>query len=131
MRTITLKSEFVMSVEDLKFLDELPANLPETKLSKKQIEQLGTLYHKYISKIDNLDWSPPLVQIEMSEKWPSGPRMKRHEAQRICLGFLASENARNKMNQAGAVRHFFSSITSRPAAARLVSKVWNTDTIYK
>ena len=122
--TISLKPEFVMSKQDIEQYQALPDNLPDIKLTAKQIEFVSALYHKYITKIDNLDWSPSLVNIEMKEKWPSGPRMKRHQAQRIVLNNLVSENGRNKMTKDKALNHFFTAMTCRPAYTRLVSKVW-------
>ena len=64
-------------------------NLPGTHLTKKEKDRVSRVYHDYIARhIDNRDWSPALVETEQKENWPSGQRMKKHEAQRIVLGWL-------------------------------------------
>ena len=37
-KTYKLNKDYVMSLEDIKALESLPDNLPDTKLTKKQIE---------------------------------------------------------------------------------------------
>lgn len=129
MKTIKLLPEFVMTKEEIASYEALPENMPETKLTEKQKELVSSLYHKYISKIDNLDWSPRLVEMEKREKWPSGARMKHHEAQRICLNFLLMEQGKS-MTHKQAMKHFFVALTCRDAYKRLISKVYSYDQIY-
>lgn len=124
-KTIKLLPAFVMTKEEIEQYNNLPDNMPDTKLTNKQLEFVSILYHKYISKIDNMDWSPSLVSMEMREKWPSGPRMKLHQAQRIVLNNLVNENERKTMTQGKAMMHFFTAMTCRPAYVRLVSKIWD------
>ena len=110
-----IKKEFKVSQGDRTFLEELKPNLPETHLTKKEIQKVGELYHKYIGRtIDNLDWNQNLEDVEKSEKWPSGPRMKMHEARRICLGFVL--DLREKMTDKQAAKTFHSSLRSRSAS---------------
>lgn len=118
-----MKKEYRMSKEDRDFLGNLPNNLPETRLTKKERDKVGQLYRKYISSIDNWDWSPALVDVELSEKWPSGPRLKRHEAERIVLGFLESSPV--KMTNKDAAKYFYYSMTNREASIKLISKIYD------
>lgn len=128
---VTLKKEFKMRAKDLEFLAALPDNMPDTKLTGKQEQQIAELYYRYISPIDNAHWGRTLEDIEKAEKWPSGPRMKRTGAQRIVLGFLVNEQRLNGMSDKRAAFHFFSSMQSREAAVKLISHVWNVKPIYK
>ena len=131
MKTVTMKSEFVMNQEDINFLNSLPDNLPETKLKKAEKERIGAIYHRYISQIDNYDWSPSLVAIEQREKWPSGPRVKTHEAQRMILGWLVLYNENDKeMTPERANYVFYSSLSNRPTSIRLLSFIYNIPPVY-
>ncbi len=125
MKKVNLKKEFVMEKAEVEAYNALPDNTPETKLTAKQAELVKSLYWKYIRRIDNLDWSPSLVSIELSEKWPSGPRMKEVQAMRIVLNNLVNEQSRNGTTLEKAMQHFFIALTCRPAYARLVSKIWD------
>jgi len=119
----TIKKDYRMSKKDVEFLNGLAPNLPETKLKKSEIDTVSSLYYKYIGrKLDNIDWSPALVDMEMSEKWPSGHRMKRHEAQRIVLGFLV--NSPIKMTNSEAAHNFFYSLNNRESSRRLTSIIY-------
>jgi len=120
----TLKNEFIMTKEEIENYNSLPENLPQTKLSARQIGFIGDLYRKYISKIDGQSWSMELYRIEQKEKWPSGARMKEHEAKRICLNCLTGENSKKYMNDKEAARHFFSSLHCRESYRRVVAYVW-------
>jgi hypothetical protein len=129
--TIKLKSEFIMSQEDIDFLNSLPDNLPETKLKKADVNKVWELYHKYITVIDNKDWSPSLMSIEQGEKWPSGPRVKRHEAQRMVLGWLVTYNTYDiEMSLERANYVFYSGLTNRPAAVRLLANIYEVTPVY-
>lgn len=131
MKNVTMKPGFVMNQEDINFLNSLPANMPETKLKKAEIEQIGAIYRRYISQVDNYDWSPSLIAIEQREKWPSGPRIKTHEVQRMILGWLVTYNENDKeMTPARACYVFYSSLTNRPAARRLLSFVYDVQPVY-
>lgn len=127
---VFLKPEYIMAKEDIDFLNGLPDNMPDTKLTEKQKLHVGHLYHKYLGKIDNLDWSIPMVEMEMKEKWPSGPRMKREQAQRICLNFLVTEQPLNGMSLRRAAWHFLTGIRHRDSARRIVVNVWDFEPVY-
>lgn len=128
---IYLKPQFIMKAEDVKFLESLPDNGPETHLTQKQKDQVSRLYYEYIGRpIDNQRAQRSLQDIEKSEKWPSGPRMKQHEAQRICLGFLVQDQRNNGMKPAKAIFHFFNELTLREAAQRMTAIIWEVKPIY-
>lgn len=122
-----LKQEFRMTQEEIKFLQSLPDNLPETKLKAKQIEEIGSIYYKYIANKVYRGWGQDLAEYEQkSEKWASGERVKRHEAQRIILGNLMELNLyRDNMSAEVAARKFYSTINCRESYTILVSKVYN------
>ncbi len=92
----TLNKNFRLTKSELSFLNDLDnnkPNLPETTLNQKERDQIRDLYHKYITKhIDNIYWNADLDESERREKWPSGQRVKIHEAQRMILSHLQSVN---------------------------------------
>jgi len=109
-----LKKELRVSKAEREAFESLPENLPETKLTQKQKDLVRSMYYKYIGRtIDNIDWSTDLDDLEMQEKWPSGARMKRHEAQRIVLGFVLNLNQR--MTNKEAAKCFYSAMNGRKA----------------
>ena len=119
----TIKKQYRLIKTDLEFLNGLGSNLPDTKLTKKEIDGVSRIYHTYVGKtLDNIDWSPRLMDMELKERWPSGPRLKRHEAQRIVLGFLI--NAPLKMSNKEAAKVFFYSLTSRDAARKMYAHLY-------
>jgi hypothetical protein len=131
MKTIKIKSAFLMSKSEISELHNLPDNLPETKLTEKQKTFVHSLYHKYISKIDNREWSKPMYKTEQEEKWPSGPRVKEHEAKRMILSNLAEccEN-RNNLTPEQAIRRFHSALTLRPMYSKLLHCIYDVDYKY-
>jgi hypothetical protein len=127
---VIMKHEFIMTNEEIEIYNNLPDNLPETKLTQKQIEFINSLYYKYITKnIDNRDWSAPMFEIEKREKWPSGPRVKSHEAKRFILGNLVFLNSQPKLTIHQAVIKFYSVIECRPMYSKLVKLVYNIDNV--
>lgn len=122
----SLRAEFVMSEEHMTFLNSLPENLPDTKLTKKQIETVSEIYYTYISNKIYRGWGQDLAEFEQkSEKWPSGPRVKRHEAQRMILGNLVFLNQYKKeLTAPAAASFFFSCVSMRESYQILVSKVY-------
>lgn len=122
----TLKKEFIFNQSEIDFLQSLPDNMPDIKLKPKQIEGISELYYKYISNKVYKGWGQDLAELEQREKWPSGPRLKRHEAQRIILGNLLELNIyRKNLNAMDAARKFFSSLNCRESYTILISKVYN------
>lgn len=122
----SIRPEFIMEQQHIDFLNQLPDNLPETKLTKKQIETVGEIYYKYISNKVYRGWGQDLAEFEQKvEKWPSGPRVKRHEAQRMILGHLVFMNEhKRELNGEQAAKFFFSVIGCRESYQVLVSKIY-------
>ena len=126
MKNYNLKKEFILSEDHKNFLESLPGNFPETVLTKKQKDNISSIYYQYISKNQVYKgWSIELYKIELSEKWPSGPRVKQHEAMRMILGNLLWFNKDLlKMNESKAARHFLSALQCRESYQILTSKVY-------
>ncbi len=121
---LSLKTEFIMTSEEIAFLDSLPDNLPESKLTEKQIQKVSQIYRTYISQNQVFKgWGTELYEVEQKEKWPSGPRVKKHEAQRFILGWLSFYNKdRATLTGKRAVEFLFHILTCREADQILVSK---------
>ena len=120
----TLKKEFVMAQSDIEAYKALPDNLPETVLSKKQKQLIYSLYYKYLGRVF-YGWGSELWKLEKGEKWPSGPRVKDHEAMRMILGHLISENIyKPKMTDKRAADHFFGALTCRQSYAELLRQIY-------
>lgn len=127
---VTLKEEFKMTKLEIEEYNALPDNLPETKLTSKQIELVDRLYRKYIGGKITMGWGTPLFEVELKEKWPSGPRVKRHEAKRFILGNLVSKQDSKRINYKKAANMFWSALTCRPTYAKLIQEVYNVPTSY-
>mgnify|MGYP003152273808 CR=1 FL=1 len=92
---IKLNKKLQMSKADIAKLEQLrkeKPNLPDTKLTPKEKSLVSDLYYKYIIHIDNKDWTLDLWKLEKKENWPSGPRVKEHEAMRFILDNLYTIN---------------------------------------
>lgn len=127
---VVLKPEFIMTGEEIKQYNELPDNMPNNKLTAKQIELVNSLYYKYIVKnIGHQSWNAPMYEIEKREKWPSGPRVKSHEAKRFILGNLVYLNSTPKLTVAQACVKFYSVIECRPMYSKLVKLAYNIDAV--
>jgi hypothetical protein len=121
----TIKPEFKMTKEEIELLQAMPDNSPETKLTQKQKDIVSHIYYKYIANKVVRGWGQDLAEFEQKEKWPSGPRLKRHEAQRMILGNLIELNLyRDNMTAEQAASKFFSCITCRESYTILISKVY-------
>ena len=132
MKAIKVKKVFQMTSEEINQYRALPDNLPETRLNEKQKRFVNDLYYKYITKnIDNQDWSRAMYKTEQAERWPSGPRVKEHEAKRFILSNLCEccEN-RKSLTAAQAVCRFHSALTMRPMYAKLLYHVYNVEYKY-
>ena len=113
-----------MTKSEIEQYNELPDNLPDNTLTKKQQEFIRSLYNKYISRpIDSQSYYEGMYEVEKKESWPSGPRMKWHEAMRIILSNLVEQQGR-KLTNKEAARKFHSAITCRPMYAKLLHEIY-------
>ena len=113
-----------MNQADIEYLNNLPDNMPDVKLSRNQIDRINLIYHTYINN-GKLDTYTCLYKEEQREKWPSGPKVKKHEAQRFILGWLASCNEYYKsMNNKKAASYFFTTLNCRDMNKLLISKIY-------
>lgn len=127
---VILKAEFILTAQEIETYNSLPDNMPESKLNKKQIDFINDLYFKYITKnIDNQSWNAPMFEVEKREKWPSGPRVKSHEAKRFILSNLVFLNSQKALTLEEATIKFYSVIECRPMYSKLVKLVYNIDAV--
>ena len=123
----TIKKEFRISKVEIDQYNALPDNLPGNGLTKGQVELVNSLYYKYITKtIDRKDWSREMFEVEKSSPWPSGPRMKAHEAKRIILTNLIEQQGR-KLTDKKAAERFHSALTCRPMYAKLLNEIYSNN----
>ena len=116
---IVLKEAFKMSVDEKDYLNSLPDNLPDVKIKEQDKDVISKLYRKYITQIiDNYDYSYALFELEKKENWPSGNRMKAHEAQRIILGFLSGFRDEIELQMV------FESLTNRESYRKLLKNAY-------
>ena len=127
MKTIVLKPEFILSPEDLQFLQELPDNMPDTKLKVSQIEQIKSIYYKYISKNQVFyGWGGELFELEQKEKWTGGRKVKMHEAMRIVLSGLVLFNTyKQNLDTEQALDFVFHNLTCRESRQILLYKAFH------
>lgn len=127
---VILKAEFILTAQEIETYNSLPDNMPESKLTKKQIDFINDLYYKYITKnIDRQSWGTPMYEVEKREKWPSGPRVKSHEAKRFILSNLVFLNSQKALTLEEATIKFYSVIECRPMYSKLVKLVYNIDAV--
>lgn len=117
---ITFNKKLLMSKAEIDQLNALPFNNPDTKLTTKQAEFVSELYYKYITPIDNQRWGKALYEIEMEEKWPSGPRMKQIQAKRIILNALEVVNNKCKLKGIELAKFFYSAFDCRESWRHIV-----------
>ena len=123
---IKIKKQFSMTQEDINFLKNLPDNLPDNKLTKKQIDGVNDLYFKYITKnIDNVNMARPMYEAEQSEKWPSGSRVKHYEAKRMILDNLMHMNYKEFHSDSDFAAYFYASLSLRQMYSKLVYYVFS------
>jgi len=118
----TLKPEFILSDDDKNFLTSLESNLPETKLKQKQIERISDIYYKHVANKIVWGWGGDMAELEQKEKWPSGPRVKRHEAQRMILGHLLT--AEKELTTEQAAKKFYYALTCRESYTIVLQKIY-------
>jgi hypothetical protein len=119
-----LKPEFILNEQEIIDYKSLPKNMPDIKLSAKQIEFVNDLYRKYLEGKVCKGWGIELFEIEKGEKWPSGPRMKGHEAKRIILNNLIEHQSKKQMSDREALRLFFAGLQCRESYQILLSKIY-------
>lgn len=120
----TIQPQFRMSAQEISDYNNLPDNLPDNNLTAKQKDFVAYLYRKYItSPIDNQKWGAAMYKQEQGEKWPSGPRVKDHEAKRFVLGNLVEQQGR-KLTDKEAAEKFRCALTCRPMYAKLLNEVY-------
>ena len=128
MKTYKLKPEFTLTSEEVEQYNKLPDNLPNNKLKAKEKEFVNSLYYRYITKnIDNQGGYKDMYRVEKEEKWPSGPRVKDHEAKRMILSNLVYLNTRPELTTEEAASLFHNCLTLRPMFAKLVYKVYSAE----
>ena len=128
MKTYKLKPEFTLTSEEVEQYNKLPDNLPDNKLKAKEKDFVNSLYYRYITRnIDNQSWSKDMYKVEKEEKWPSGPRVKDHEAKRIILSNLVYLNTRPELTMEEAASLFHNCLTLRPMYSKLVYNVYSCD----
>lgn len=115
---IILKETFKMSDEEKVYLNSLPSNLPTVKIKEQDRDHIRKIYNKYIKQIDNVDWSLSLMELEKKQKWPSGNRMKDHEAQRMILNWLV--DFRDEIE----LQMVFDSLTCRESYRKLLKNAY-------
>ncbi len=114
----------IMDKEDINQYNELPSNLPETILTKKQKNLVEGLYYKYLAHKNTVGWGTDLYELEKREKWPSGHRMKTYEAMRIILNNLVHINEKRELTSTQAADTFYSSLTCRESYVALLQKAY-------
>ena len=123
----TIKPQFRMSAQEIETYNNLPDNLPDNNLTAKQKDFVSGLYRKYIGNtIDRQSWGRDMYEVEKQEKWPSGPRMKDHEAKRLILTNLVGQQGR-KLTDKAAASKFHSALTCRPMYAKLLHEIYQRD----
>lgn len=127
MKNYKLLPSYRMTAAEITEYNALPDNLPETKLSVKQKEFVSDLYSKYIGRpIDVQSYYKPMYEREQSDgPWPSGPRLKKHEAQRIILNNLVFCQSRKTLTHSAAASWFHSALTCRRGYAELIAKIYS------
>jgi len=122
---ILLKPKFRMTPEEIEGFRALPNNLPNIPLTKKQKDFVSGLYYKYIERhIDNARWGTPLYMVEKSEKWPSGDRMKEHEAKRISLNPLVEYQDKIEVPVTYAVNLFRMALACRTVYQNVIYNIY-------
>lgn len=125
MATVKMHAKFIMSQEDIDTLKALPANFPETHLTKKQKDTVDTIYHRYLRReIVSVDLLKELYQLEQKEMWPHGERVKKHEAQRLVLEWLVDFNRYPEPSVEQAMRMFYQNIKTCEPNRILITSIY-------
>lgn len=94
---LKLNKQFRMTrkeIDALKTLREEKPNLPNVKMTIRDIKLIDDLYYKYISKnIDYKAWDKPLYKMEQEQKWlGSNSRVTTIQAKRMIVESLLEKN---------------------------------------
>lgn len=126
MKTFKLNPALIMSKTDLTNYQALPDNLPDTHLTAKQIEIVRDIYYRYITRnIDHASYGVALYELELKEKWPSGPRVKQHEAKRMVIEQLVNINRRKNLKPTEAANYFLTWLDGREYVQKLIKSAYN------
>lgn len=119
-----LKDQVRLGHENIAFLEGLPDNFPETKINSRLRMEIDTVYMNRIGRVERKK-KYTCFELEQMNKWPSGERIKKHEAQRILLGWLSeSERHRPVMTDKEAAKHFYGSLDNRASWIQLLSLIY-------
>jgi len=123
---LALLPGFIMSKQDIEALNSLPDNLPDTSLTGKQKDLVDELYYKYIGQNKvTYGWGNDLYELEQKEKWPSGQKVKTHEAKRMLLGWLVCYNTYYKqLTGRKALEFLHKELSCREASSLFTQKVY-------
>jgi len=102
-------------------LDEKKPNSPDSILTEKEKRFFANVYYMYIQKyIDNHDWNKDLDDVEYKEKWPSGNKTTRTEAQRLVISHLVTVNRWGNLTDKDAAQKLKSLLISSRVTFRSV-----------
>lgn len=121
MKKYTLNPDYLMTQEHINTLKNLPPNMPDVKLTRAQIDTVNNIYYHYLGKTFK-GWGTELYKVEQGEKWPSGPRIKAHEAKRICLGHLLHIQGYKSMTSEDAAKAFLVALSCRESYQIVLNK---------
>jgi len=125
-----MNSKLKFSKEDLDFMEKLDnekPNLPDTKLTKSEIQAVNDMYYKYISKhVDNQSYNEPMWS-NYRENWCGGAKTKKHESKRIILGNLLSINHMGNLTNKEGAKTFLGALHCVDSYKTLIKEVysWN------
>ncbi len=107
-----INKAFRMSAKDIEtmcYLRETDNNGPEYKPTSAQGRMIDDIYRRYITPIDNRDWSADLWKSEQKEPWPSNNRkLTQYQAKRMVIERLHSINERGDLTNHQAADYFHS-----------------------
>lgn len=114
---IKLNNKFKMTKKEIEQYNLLPDNLPDNKLTKKQIEFVNDLYYNYITlNIDNKINGYELFigdNREFTKNWYCGKKTTKYQAKRFVLNELVNLNRKYylKMSNKEALKMLYNSLT--------------------
>ena len=121
---LKLRKEFKLTKVELSTiqeLDEKKPNLPDSILTEKEKRFFANVYYMYIQKyIDNHDWNKDLDDVEYKEKWASGNKTTRTEAQRLVISHLVTVNRWGNLTDKDAAKKLKSLLISSRVTFRSV-----------
>ena len=121
---VKIKESFRLGKDDADFLKALPDNLPETKLTKSQIDRVKSIYRQYIKTPNDGYGGNQLFKLEQIWNWAGNVRVKEHEAKRMLLSTLLYRNECGDLSLLGAASLFQSALTMREAHSKLIAEMY-------